>query len=612
MTEEYKSSILKYVTNSLIPGVKQPNTFRDNEVTQTDIQSALAEKGITTSFYKLLNTTTTSNYLIYGNYLDSQDNEYKSFIAVMSQDSEILAILTKYETGTDIQTIYYLDYDENGNIYGIDQPIGSTRYRVILLNNIALETPRGYFCKLRASYYIDSNYLILDLDTSVPHLIRKIPGEATYFIFGAYKVSQTGYNTCLIKFINNVGMANEWEVYQGHYLGEYPIQSYDFIVEKSGDDYKANVYYTYDDKKYLRNEYFDGTQLTGYTEYLQAQAIMCIRVLNDKTAYFSTRTNNQDNTYTVSLYRFQDEATIRLWLKTIEFSIPSFNLHIQDGVLYGIARGFSSDGNVMTWKYVCIAYYKDEIVASDIYSYQENNYLNFNLIVQSSFALHKFIYLCETAIEHPSIVIYDNLYSGGAYIDYGSASAQKGEVYSNGYIVFARPLYNKQIFNNQTTSTLEIPNGYLNDIVLDDKNILSQTNGVLIQDATEIQKNIYETLFLNFTNSISVIDEDTDTTYPSVANYINANTNVGTEENYNDTTMGKIRIRYTSHVVTTPIVWSHVTDTQYIMRTVIDATTEVPYLIEFISNDESTTYLSKELPLTLGNYYKITQKIRIE
>jgi hypothetical protein len=52
--------------------------------------------------------------------------------------------------------------------------------------------------------------------------------------------------------------------------------------------------------------------------------------------------------------------------------------------------------------------------------------------------------------------------------------------------------------------------------------------------------------------------------------------------------------------------------THYKIETIVDATTEVPYLIEFISNDESTTYLSKELPLTLGNYYKITQKIRIE
>ena len=44
--------------------------------------------------------------------------------------------------------------------------------------------------------------------------------------------------------------------------------------------------------------------------------------------------------------------------------------------------------------------------------------------------------------------------------------------------------------------------------------------------------------------------------------------------------MGKIRIRYTDHVVTTPITWVSIDSTHYKIETIVDATTEVPYLIE--------------------------------
>lgn len=612
MTEEYKSSILKYVTNSLIPGVKQPNTFRDNEATFTDIASALNERlGIVPTQYKILTTTTTSNYLIYGNYIDD-DLISKGFIIVLDQNSNILEILTTFDSGTKLGYIWYIDYDENGNIYGIDESIDTGKARIILLNNVALETPKGYYCKLRSSYYINvANFYIFDNDGSASHLIKKSKDEAVYFIIGRYKNGDT-WNSAILKFTNIVGMPNEWNLYIGHTLGTYTIRFYDMLVDKVGDDYKVYISYTSNDMSILKSEQLGESSLTGYNELDMDKPIMCIRIMDENTTYFTSRVDNGNGTYTMYLYLMKNSQVTLLNVSVIEASSPSYYLYISNGILYGIARGYSENDGVLTFDNICIAHYSGQTFISDIITYTATNNVNFNTVVQSTFSLHKFILLSNEYIYHPSLVIYENMYSGGAYIDYGSASAQKGEVYSNGYIVFARPLYNKQIFNNQTTSTLEIPNGYLNDIVLDDKNVISQTNNVLIQDNTEIQKNIYETLFLNFTNSISVIDEDTDTTYPSVANYINTNTNVGTETNYNDTAMGKMRIRYTSHVVTTPIVWSRVNDTQYIMRTVIDATAEVPYLIEFISNDESTTYLSKELPLTLGNYYKITQKIRIE
>ena len=93
------------------------------------------------------------------------------------------------------------------------------------------------------------------------------------------------------------------------------------------------------------------------------------------------------------------------------------------------------------------------------------------------------------------------MYSGEAYESYGIASTQKGELYTtDNKIVFARGLYNKQIYNNQTTSSIEIPSGYLNDIAITNENIISKDNTTLITENQNITKNNYETLFLNFTN----------------------------------------------------------------------------------------------------------------
>ena len=614
MTTTFKENILKYVTGNITPGSEQANSFRDNEETQTNIINALNEKGITTTQYNILTTTTTSNYLIYGGYLD--DNVPKGFIIVMDQSSNILDVITQYDSGIDLQYIYYLDYDENGTIYGIDEaPSYPYNLRIIFLNNVAMETPRGYYCKLRTSYYINQSNLdiassdrfaIAWQDYSMPHIIRKVPGEPVYFICG-----NKGSNSCLIKFVNNVGMPNEWDVYTGHSISNEMIYRCDLQVEKSGDNLLAYYYYLDVDLKTIRYEYFNGTTLTGYQDFTLNDPVMSVRIFDKDTMYFTNRHNNGDGTYVMSLYQLDKGIMTNIEGFTFTTTVPSFYLSIQDNVVYGMAKGIRSSGGVAYYDVKLIAYANGEAVVSNTITYEQGTSMNYNTAVQSSFALHKFVLLSNDTIYHPSVVIYDNMYSGSAYEGYGLASTQKGELYSNGYIAFARGLYNKQIFNNQTTSTIEVPNGYLNDLTITQTNVISKSNNVLIQDNTSINKNIYETLFLNFTNSISVIDEDNETAYPGTANYVNVNINVGEEENYNNTFLGKLRIRYDDHVVVQPITWVQIDGTHYQMDTILDNSTPIRTL-EYLSNDESTVYITKTNFELIGNYFKLTQKIRIE
>ena len=600
MDQRLKYGIMSYITGNVFVTDHYPRDFIDCRETTDNLYTKLAEKGITPGTTNILTTDTTTNYLIYGTYI--KDNTNYGYIAILDQNGNVLDILTTYDTGTMIARIESLSFDENGNIYGLDYING--KYRVILLNNVALETPRGYFCKLRSSYYINLTYEPKISHYSGTSPIKKTPGEPSYFLFGT-----NGTKTTLIKFINNVGMPNEWYQYDGHSIGNDNVYTSDFLLETIGDTTSAYIYYVLNNsKEELHNEVFNGTTLGDY-QYLDTNARIDDVVMEKKySVYYSIKGSGND----FYIYKYEknaDENYTDIMITYAEDFVSNgrSSLALKDNVLFVKIEGFDANNKYL----ICLVYDRGETTYSQTYTGSPDDFINTGCAVQKTFSLYKYIVQGKNTLKQPSIVIYDNMYSGEAYTDYGSAASQKGELYSNGYIVFARPLYDKQIFNNKTTATLEIPNSYLNDIPITKKEILSRQNNVLITNNEEIQKNIYETLFLNFTTTLSVIDEDTDTIYQNTANYITKNINVGEEENYNNTFLGKIRVNYLDHEVIMPITWQQVDYTHYQMETIIDNTTKIQS-IDFLSNDESTIYMTKTNFELIGTYFKLTQKIRIE
>ena len=83
----------------------------------------------------------------------------------------------------------------------------------------------------------------------------------------------------------------------------------------------------------------------------------------------------------------------------------------------------------------------------------------------------------------------------------------------------------------------------LNNINITSKNLYGKTNLQLVQDTNTLTKNIYETLFVNFINTINVIDEDTNTRFPLASNYVNSNINTGTQTNSEESSVAKVRIK---------------------------------------------------------------------
>ena len=615
MTEEYKKGILDYISGNITPESEKNNAFRDNETIQNNLTTKLAEKGITIlgGDIDVVFDDKFPNYVMYGMY--TKGNKSYSWIAIISETGEVLDILTTYESGMPIEPIYDLHFDENGNMYGIDYPNASVGeydyFRIVLFNNMTIPIRNKYICKLRSSYYIKNKRY----DVSVAkgnRLIGKVPGEARYYIVGIDYVSSP--NTIIvIQFSNIVGLPTEWNYYAGTSIDSY-ISQCKFIIEKHEEKETLDIYYRTPGIVGLGHEYFDGEKIIQKQTVILPNQIFDIAIENSNTVYVAARHNNNvedpdSHTYTMYVYKIQNSSYEELYSFTQEvIDIPRFYLTIKDGIVFSKMETFISS---QTWGIICSAYYNGKYIQSPTYQYTNINTFTYTTCnVKKTFNLYTFIVQNVNEIYSPSIVVYTNQYSGASRSYYDYTLPSHCEIYSNGYIKYARDLYNRQVYQNQCLSTANVPYNYLNDMELSPANLISGSMTTLESYTTPFEKNKYENLFINYMNKINVIDEDTNTIYNSSANYINENINTGNETNYNNTFIGKVMINYSTPVMKN-IQWIWNTDHYETSFTIY--TNEIPTSIEFMSNDETTSYLTKEIEgLSLNKYYTISQKLRIE
>ena len=617
MTEDYKKSILDYISGNVVVEAEKNNSFRDNETIINNLTTKLGELGITfagtSGNIKVVFDDNFSNYLMYGLYISNSKNY--TWIAIISENGEVLDILTTYESGMPIEYIQDLQVDENGNMYGVDIPnvsAGETQYyRIILFNNLMVPIRNKYVCKLRASYYIRNNNFKIPT-SSYSQIISKVVGEARYYIFGYDNISSPK-KTMLIQFSNIVGFPTEWNYYYGTNLTISLIDQSKLIIEPSGETETLDIYYRSLEIVGLCHEYFDGENLIEKTTVLLPNQIFDIAIENGNTAYVASRHNNSiedpnNHTYTMYVYKIQEDSYEELFNFTQEVDdIPRFYITVKDGIVFCKMETYIDIG---IWGIICGTYYNDKFIQSPIYQYQNLETFTYTPCnINKTYNLYTFIVQNVNEIYSPTIVIYDNQYSGESRTNYDTTLPQHAELYSGGYIRFARDLYNRQTYQNQCVSTVNIPYNFLNDISVSPSNLISASMTTLVNNANEFIKNKYENLFINYSNKINVIDEDTSTLYKDTASFINENINTGTQTNCEDTFIGKVRINFTTPQIQN-IVWTWNVDHYETNFTIY--TSEIPSSIEFISSNEETTYITKVLNVEENKFYTISQKLRIE
>ena len=607
MTNEYKENILKYITNNVVSttGVNEPLFNARNNI-NVDLQDTILDKlqtlegAVSATLINCVVEETSQLIIYYGTYkLDQNADESYGYIYITDKNLVEIKMFTTFNSGTKIFPIRCLKQDETGQFYGISfddtHLTNQNNARVILLNNIFAQSASGdYQVILRQSYFIpnrnnyDFSNQALNFEHQTKKLIIKAPEEATYFIKCVEIATGESY---LIRFTISVGNENEWVFTNLGIMGN----TYDVLVDKEDDVVKYHIYSQYQ-RGFIEQVVIDDTLRTlksFSTEYTINQIVAV-----STTKIYGIATLSLESTNIVKITN-----QIEVLYTIADTSDTTMSLITENGIVFACIRTYNGFDPYQV-KVGILA--NDELYLSSASTWT-GGFVFFSTISYN--LVNIFVDTNNTTTKY--ILDYNPLnYNGLAYSNCSQTLAVKARLYSSGEMVFARNLYDTTLLGNIATSNLQVPNTLLNGIPIIIESLLGATNGVLINESTPVTKNIYETLYVNFIRSLSVIDEDTDTSYPNTASYINQNINTATTQNCSNTFIGKVQINYTNNTVKQNISWVYNTD-HYETSFVIDATTEVP-TIDFISNDETTLYLTKQLNVSVGKYYKISQKLRIE
>lgn len=644
MTTENKQNILDYVSGMFTTTQKEEKEIflEQEEVDRSNWLNYLPEHWNNFRFEGIIspNEKTTPLGVMYGGFIDT-DNNVCGIIVLIDQDFKPVKTIYEYDSGTKLRYIQYMKQAEDGTFYFVDdtaftfsqrQQVMTSQKRFVMTNNFTIAT--DYAVKLRTSYIFSGDYVNFYCKN-----MFKDPNSSHYIFFGSAVDSSTPqYDYKNLKIFSlkvNVGEANTWTMYVnetqrifGSAIATFEGENVKFRCLTTNNLLNNNNLVLYS-KTYTGSPTTSNITFYTYKPYVddfdyKKQSVF----LDFDNVYFVQNNQRWGTSGTakpkyIGLYRYNIPETHLLTI--YEEYLGDYD-YCNKAAIY-IDRCNTDiyvqyNNNVSNSSPVKADYYFQRLVNDvwkpiliDSQAYFEREFRS--LYIKANYNLLQ-VYLYGVNPRIVSAWYYYSIkedynainYNGEPYVDYDSQISRKGRLYANNKVIFARNLYNRTTYNNSTTSTIQIPNTYFNDIPITAKRLLSNTNSTIDYDTHQFTKNIYENVLLNFIDSIYVIDEDTDTLYPTSANYVNQNINTGTKNNYEITQIGKVRINYADGDMIMPIVWTGTTIKE--AKFTIYVSSDVDS-IDFLSEDETFTYITKKYNnLEVGKYYTITQKIRIE
>ena len=651
MTDENKNNILDYLTGELnITSPSNQEIFLEQGSIDRSSWANFIPTGYSNFRFEGMiapNETTSSIGVLYGGYIDNSNN-VKGIIVLFDQDFIPIKTITKYDSGTELRYIQYMKQEEDGTFYFIDdtafsfsqrQQVLTSQKRFVMVNNFTIEMNGEYILRLRISYILRDDYVNFYCKN-----MYKDPNSSHYIFFGCGTDSTSpSYSYRYLKIWSlkiNVGMPNEWNLYVndasrlfGSAIATFSDDNVRFRCLSSNTKSSATSLVLYE-KTYTGSTASNNVITFDYHPYIDDDDYKKQSVFLDyNNVYFVQNNQRWGNTGDlvdkyIGLYKYNISldklSTIyNKYLGSYDFCnleaiyidrcgtdiYVQYNTNIDNSTTPAQADYYYQRLVNDSWQPILVEAQKNFLYNQRSLFVKANyNLLQIYLYAVNPRQVSWYQYLIKED--------YNSLnYNSTSYKDYDAIIPKKAELYSNNKIVFARNLYNRTIYNNISTSTIQIPNSYLNGISIYLNKLLSNTNAVLINNTTSFTKNIYESVLLNFVNSITTIDEDTNTVYPLDANYINTNINVGTQTNFNNTKITKVRLNFDNNSIVKRIVWIDISAGSTIAKqtdfTIYASSASVS--IDFISDDENFIYMTKTYnDLVVGNYYTITQKIRIE
>lgn len=627
MTNDYKQKLFDYITgqyNIENPKENEP-MFEDKHVIDNHIAEFLESyfgEGISFITGYFQGKTSDDEYLnynaLYGRY--KIGDVFTNFILILDNNMNPLKVLDTYDSGTSFREFVDLQVAEDGTLYGVD--VDNFQYRFIMLNNIFLALNNNYFVKLRYSYNLkESSRWYQGIK-----IIRKMPNESKYVI------GSESDNSYICSFLLEVNVGSENTLTRFYSSSTYSsiIPIMEDITIRS-DENNTYIY-----------------------------MVVC-SIHNNRVYLFSGNTGTENPTLTVN--QFTPTGTLKFMVRPSEAkfmpdyssvyvaSSDSSHLYIDkienltiNNIITKNIENFEESKLATKNKKLFVLFTRNEpVLGVDQYKINIGMVVNDKLYsneidgistgeiftdqfvfdVNTIYNLNKYLILDEFTFGNKVIIVdqiwNDNNYNGVPFQDFTSLIPHSTYFRDNNGIQFARNVLNNTYFNNIETSTVQIPNIFINDLSIIQNNLLGITNNKIIENNTNWQKNIYEELYVNFINQYRILDrnQEQQKIMPILNGY--ASNDIVTalqtpQERYDDVKLTKYRINYadnTTKIGYLSIVNSENMRIKYIINIIVNKEINS---IDLISEDENTIYLiiKNNGKLELNKKYSIIQEMTIE
>ena len=658
MTNDYKSLLLKYLTGNLTNDydVSTMNPYYES----VDYQTKPGSEGFPTGV---------SIQCLDGNGKpNGKTLYYTPFTSSLTLVDENMNVLFKYDafsTGTEMNKFLAVDVDEEGNFYGIDYNANTGKYRFLLMNNLSEPTkmPSGslqYRAVLRNSYFIQGYTNVDDVSPTMPVFLGKSKQSAIYYFAFC---DSTGENIMPSTLTINVGMANEWKRLSD-ILVSYS-NKLDFIVYFDSNETPHASYFIYDFYMYNKIYRYDAvgedaptptelidityvestlSQLIGSFTHYPHQIEYDIIALSTNEYYFLIRGYaNYGSAYPcyqwVLLYRDGYRTFDYVWGSVgykgaaggANARVPLVQYKTNDnGDLSMYYRLIDNTTDTYDKLYFTFIPNNPEHTLPKKFFDIETDTTIYNVVasrilISSAFNLIKGIHqngvYGEGTIKNTivSLIYNNNNYNTESFeangTDYRTLLPNQALLFNtNNDLIFARNLYNVKVYGNKSESTLNVPNNALNDVVIDKSKLISYNNNDIVEDTKDLEKNIYEDLYINYFNTLTMQDQNTTDYKDNVIGATRINQSANKVCDYEESQATKVKVNYSDGTSLTGGCSCTITNGvgTYEISVYVPSDKDI-VSIEIQSNDGNTTYqtIVNDGTMERNKYYKILQDVKV-
>lgn len=650
MTEEAKKNLLDYMLGKMPSesGTEEEIFQSINDISRDDWENndILPEHWNNFRYEGLIQVQNSELLVLYGGY-KTTDDEVRGIITILNKDFTPLKSIYQYDSGTYLRYIQRMAQAEDNTFYAIDCPdfprdeewsFTTSQKRFLMFNNFTQQINNDYVLTLQKSYIFPTDYFNFYCKD-----MYKDVNSSNYVFTGVSLKDQNDPDFDSIRVINlkvNVGNENDWNKWDSdnnHWLyGASYVEFQDdnffcrILLSQNIITNKNVSLWTKD----FTQASFNLKTITTVNYYVvhdtsnyKNQSIFLNRnelyfVLNNQQWRLS---NGQTMPKYIGLYYYnestnQTQIIYEKYLGDYNFcNLEAIYIVKNNNDVYvQFNNNITQTNNDVFADYYLQRLVNDEWKPKLISSQQYFYYNRRALFVTNEFNLLNYVsYMLNPRSQYwyiPNIkeIYNETNYNGEPFTDKNSLNSNSAILYSNNNPVFARNLYNKTQNGATTTSTIEIPNNYLNNTLIDQKDLMSVNNNVIISDTNSFTKNVYETVYLNFVNTISVVNQNE--TQPIYNNAVatKLNTSINNPTDYNDLKLTKYRINYQDSTNSVSKLQATLQDDGSYELLMTFYLSKLADSLELISENEETVYLTYNLANTeINKFYSFKQRVRI-